>query len=262
MTQTPLDRAHAAMENAPDDDAARLTFYDNLAGAELFLLLKSEPGEDAVEPDVFHVGDGSYVLTFDLEERLSGFTGAPAPYAAVSGRSLVAMLAGQGIGIGLNLEVAPSSILLPSSAIDWLAETLRAGPVEAGARPVEIKAPHSIPESLLRRLDAKLATAVGLARSACLVSVVYEGGRRGHLLGIVDAVPGAEPALSRAISEALVFSGLDAGELDVGFFRYDDPVVARLERVGLRFDLPDPVTPGKRHVAAPGMDPDRPPKLR
>jgi hypothetical protein len=44
------------------------------------------------------------------------------------------------------------------------------------------------------------------------------------------------------------------------FVRATDPVTARLEKVGLRFDLPQlqrPVSPG-----APGSDPARPPKLR
>jgi len=41
---TPLDQAHDAMENAPADDAARLRFYDRLAGTELFFLLASHAG--------------------------------------------------------------------------------------------------------------------------------------------------------------------------------------------------------------------------
>ena len=38
--ETPLDAAHAAMEAAPEDDAARLRFYERLADSELFLLLR------------------------------------------------------------------------------------------------------------------------------------------------------------------------------------------------------------------------------
>ncbi len=39
---TPLDTAHAAMEAAPADDAARLRFYERLADSEMFLLLSEE----------------------------------------------------------------------------------------------------------------------------------------------------------------------------------------------------------------------------
>jgi hypothetical protein len=80
------------------------------------------------------------------------------------------------------------------------------------------------------------------------------------MLAFVDAVPGAEAALAGAVREALVFSGLEAGELDVAFLASADAAVAAMGRVGLRFDLPAPELP--EGPAAPGMDPARPPKLR
>jgi hypothetical protein len=66
--------------------------------------------------------------------------------------------------------------------------------------------------------------------------------------------------LARAMNEALVFSGIEAGELDVVFLASGDTAAKAMARVGLRFDLPVPEAP----VApdAPGMDPSRPPKLR
>lgn len=237
MTETPLDRAHAAMQAAPDNDAARMAFYNRLAEAELFLLLAAEPAGDRIEPALFEVEDGRFALLFDTDERLGGFTGGPAPYAALSGRAVAAMLAGQGIGVGLNLGVAASEILLPADAIGWLAETLRAGPTETEARPIEINPPAGIPQGLLSAIDAKLSAAAGLARYAYLVAVTYAPARPGHLLAFIDAPAGAEPALSRAVAEALIFSGLEAGEIDVGFFAASDPVAARLAKVGLRFDI-------------------------
>ncbi len=260
MTETPLDAAHAAMDAAPDDDAARLRFYDRLAGAELLLLLAAEPDGDAVTPEVFEVEGASFVLVFDTEERLSAFTGRISPYAALSGRALAEMLAGQGVGLALNPDVAPSSFLMPADAVAWLAETLGERPAEVEARPTRVFAPGGLPDVLLTALDAKLASAGGLARHAWLAGVAYDGGREGHVLAFVDTLPGAEPGLARAVGEALTFSGIEAGELDVAFFRASDPVMARLAKVGLRFDIPEPeAAPGP---AAPGMDPDRPPRLR
>lgn len=261
MTQTALDKAFAAMDAAPGDDAARLRFYDRLAGAELFLMLTREAEEDRIDPEVFEVEDQSFVLAFDLEERLSAFAGRPVPYVALSGRALAGMLAGQGIGLALNIEVAPSAQLLPAEAMAWLAETLGHAPQQAEARPEQVLPPR-IPEALVTALDAKLATAAGLARKAYLAQVVYEGGGRGHLLGVTGALPGAEAALAGAINEALVFSGLEAGALDVTFIRDDDPLAAELARVALRFDLPEPEAPREYRPLAPGMDPDAPPKLR
>ncbi len=235
MTETPLDRAHAGMRDG--GEAARLRFFDRLAEAELFLLLRAEPQGARIDPELFDTADGRFVLAFDTEDRLTAFTGAASPYAALSGRALAAMLAGQGAGLGLNLG-APSQELLAASAVDWLADTLGTGPAETAARPTEIAAPAGVPEALLRALDAKLAGAAGLARLAYLVSATYAPARPGHLLAFIDAEQGAEPALARAISEALIFSGLEAGELDVGFFRASDTMAARLARVGLRIELP------------------------
>jgi hypothetical protein len=95
---------------------------------------------------------------------------------------------------------------------------------------------------------------------AYLVGVTYESGARGHMLGFVGAVPEAQGALARAVSEVLVFSGLEAALLDVAFFDASDPAAARLARCGLRFDMPEP--PDVVQRPAPGSDPDKPPILR
>ncbi len=62
---TPLDDAFAAMEAAPQDDAARLRFYERLADSELFLLLKKEAEGEVLDPEVFELTDASFVLVFD-----------------------------------------------------------------------------------------------------------------------------------------------------------------------------------------------------
>lgn len=256
---TDLDNAHAAMLADEGSDTLRLQFFERLADTELFLLLTKEPDGDHVDPEVFEVEDQSFVLVFDRPERLTEFTGAISPYAAMSGRMLSQLLTGQGIGLGLNLDVAPSSMLIPPEALSWLVDTLQNGPAEEQDRISEIASPVGLPEQLIQGLDRKLATARGLARSAYLVKVTYEAGRNGHLLAIVDAIPGAEDALASAIGEALTFSGIEAGSLDVSFFKSTEEVTAKFAQYGLRFDLPQPEA---AHVpGAPGMDPDMPPKL-
>ncbi|MCU0854128.1 MAG: SseB family protein [Rhodobacteraceae bacterium] len=234
MTETPLDRSHAAMEAAPEAEVPRLRFFDALAGAELFLLLEAEAEGEAITPRLFP--------------------------AAVSGRALAPMLAGAGLGLALNPEVAPSATFLPPEAMRWLAETLAERPAEVEARPVAVSPPDGLPEALLAAIDAKLATATGLARHAWLAAVAYGDGREGHLLAFVDALEGAEAGLARAMGEALTFSGVEAGEIDVAFFRASDPVMARIAKVGLRFDIPAPDQ--AQAPSAPGMDPARPPRLR
>ncbi len=261
---TPLDEAHAAMQADPANDEARLAFYERLAGSELFLMLKEEPKDDAesVSPELFEFEEASFVLVFDREERLVAFTGVSTPYVALSGRAVSGMLEGQGIGLGFNLDVAPSAILLPPEAVTWLNDTLGNAPNPVNARISTLHPPTGLPEQLVTSLDARLASAMGLATSAYLAGVTYEDGARGHLLGFVDAMPNAQDALAQFAAEALTFSGIEAGAMDIAFFQMSDPVTERLGRVGLRFDLPSMQETVTQSRPAPGMDPENPPKLK
>jgi hypothetical protein len=187
---TLLDAAHAAVSADPQNDALRLRFYERLADGEMILLLEREVEGDQVTPRVFPLEGGPVVLIFDREERLSAFSGGIAPYAALPGRVIAGMLKGQGIGLGVNLGVAPSSMLLPPEALDWLAMALETGPQVAEGKPEAFHAPKGLPEALLTGLDAKLARAAGLASGALLAGVTYADGRRGHMLAFLDAAPG------------------------------------------------------------------------
>ena len=260
MTETtPLDDAHAAMMAAEDDDAARLRFYERVADVELYLLLEDEPDDDQVSPVIY---EDAYVLVFDRAVRLAAYAGGAAPYVALSGRAIAGMLTDQPLGMAVNIGVAPSEILLPAGAVAWLRDTLaqEAGKVEA--RIDRVLPPRGLPETLIAAIDAKLATATGMAAGAFLVGVEYRGGGRGHLLAFVGAIPRAQDALVRAASEALTFSGIEAGALDVGFFGPADPVVERLSRVGLRFDLPQGEGLQNTPRMPPGSDPAKPPILK
>ncbi|SHI78175.1 SseB family protein [Wenxinia saemankumensis] len=257
MTETtPLDEAHAAMQAAPEDDALRLRYWERFAETPLSLLLEAEATGDDIAPRLIEEEGVPYLLAFDREDRLAEFAGAPAPTAGLSGRGLAEMLAGQGVGVALN-PGAPSQMLVPPDALTWLAATLGQGPAEAEARPVALHPPGQVPDALTEALGRRLAGAAGLARAAWLAGVEWDGGGRGHLLAVTGARPGAEPALAAAVNEALTFSGLEAGALDVVFLPESDPMLARLDRVGLRFDIPDPPRP-----RPPGRDPGTPPRLR
>ncbi len=264
MTETtPLDMAHAAMQAAPAEDAARLRFYHCLGDSELYLLLTEEARGETLSPELFDLAQGRFVLAFDGAARLAQFAGRPAPYAALSGRALARMLAAQEIGIGLNLDVAPSSILIPPEAMVWLAATLDHAPQQVVSGIRSVAAPGDLPPALLSALRDKLGLAAGLARTAYLGRATHRDGSRGHLLAFVDAPEPGQAALAQAVAEALSFSGVEAGGLDVGFFASGDAIVAPLARHGLRIDLPQPrqtAPAGPR--AAPGRDPDRPPILR
>ncbi|WP_273689407.1 SseB family protein [Ketogulonicigenium vulgare] len=260
-----LDQAHAQMQAAPDDDARRLQFYAVLADSALFLMLEGEPEGESVTPAVFNVAGVDYILVFDSEARLAAFAGGAVPYAGLAGRGLVEMIAGQGIGLGVNLDSAPSSMMIGPEGVDWLADTLAAQPESDFGRPRKIAAPAQMPPGLMQALTARLTHAGVLARAAWLAAIEYDTGARGHMLAFVDADPAAQPQLASAVREALVFSGVEAAALDVAFVdsSKDSSFVARLN-VGQAIPLgvpQQPLTP-KSKTAGPGMDPDRPPILR
>ncbi len=279
---TPLDQAFAAMQADPEDDAARLRYYDRLADTDLCLLLSEEAGPRSVTPQVFDLEGGRFVLVFDGDERLAGFVGAASPYAALPGRVIAGLLQGRGIGMGINLE-GSSSLLMPAEAVTWLAEVLARVPDEVEALPEQVRAlAGSIPDMVIAALTEKLAHRAGLAQAALLVAVDYAGGRPGHMLAFVGTRPGARAALAKAVGEALTFSGVDAGEIDVGFVAESDAILPALLRHGLAFDIARDAandmagdtagdTAGKSADTsaiepaarpAPGTDPEKPPILR
>ncbi len=272
--QTILDRRHAAMQASPEDDAARLAFYGALADAELFLLLEHEPeGRRALSPEILDLEGTRFVLAFDREERLTDFssppgeTATPAPYAALPGRVIAGMLAGQGIGMGLNLGVAPSSILIPAEAMDWLQATLSQPPQTAQAA-IEAFAPpgDAAGAGLIAALTGKLATAGAMpGAQAWLARARFAAPEAEATTGLVLAligIPGAaHDKLARAAQEALVFSGQEVGGFDTLFLEADSPAARQIAATGLAIPLPRP-SPGSTSRPAPGSDPNKPPNLR
>jgi hypothetical protein len=258
---TELDQAYAAMQV---DDAAGLRFYQLLADATLYLLLDAEVEGEVVKPKVISLQAGEVLLAFDREERLAEFAGGPQAYAALPGRIIAQQMAEQGgLSLGLNIGTgAPSETLLPPEALVWLVEMLGAGPEAGEARPEMFMPASGLPPALITALEQAMAAASGLAAAGLLAGVRYAGGQVGHVFAFVNAAAAAEPALARAVNEALVFSGIEAGQLDVTFLQDGDAALEALARVARVFEVPERVVETAFAPVAPGMDPAAPPKLR
>ena len=151
---------------------------------------------------------------------------------------------------------------MPPEALAHLLSLLDVAPQETAARPVGFAAPD-LPAPLAAALAQALGAASGLAAGAVLAGVAYDSGARGHMLAIIGADAAAEPALARAVAEALAFAGLEAAALDVTFLHPDDPALGPMAAVGQAFAIkaPEAATPAPM-PAAPGTDPSRPPRLR
>jgi hypothetical protein len=238
MPETPLARAAKLFLSRPEDDSARLRLYEVLSGAELVLPLQGEVEGEDVTPETVEVGGVAHVVAHD---SVSAFAGAaPRPTATLSGLALAQMLDGQGVGVALRLEGLADPLMVAPEALDWLARNLGAGPSRVEARPVALHPPKGLPATLLTALDRRLAQGEGLARAAWLAAVDWSDGSRGHLLAFVGARPGAEEPLAAGINAAVALSGAEEVRLDVTFLPEGDPVIGRIAKVGLRFDLEDP----------------------
>ena len=254
-----LDAAHQAMDNGGEAEA--LAFWRAFADAELFLVLEEEASGERVSPRVFDLSSGPLLLVFDSEERLATLSPDPVPYAALPGRVIAAQLQGQGLGLGLNLgSGAASETILPPASVDWLAEVLaQAAPQETSARIAAMGRPQLPPG-----LGGTLAALLPPGSLGALAAVEYEGGGRGHAFAVAGLDPAREEVFARAVTEVLAFSGLDAASLDVIFVGPDAPVLQALARAGQGFAGPEPQRAEQPQApgAAPGMDPQKPPKLR
>jgi len=109
-------------------------------------------------------------------------------------------------------------------------------------------------------LARKLDGLADLAEAAFLVEAGYTDGIRNRLLVIVGAEEQAAPAIAVAISEAVAFSGLEQGALDVTFAEAGSRIADQAEAVGHALELTSraAVMGGP---SAPGMNPDKPPRL-
>ncbi|PYE83748.1 SseB family protein [Pseudoroseicyclus aestuarii] len=249
--ETELSRLHAAAAADQGDEAARLAFLGRLADADLFLLLEAEAGGESIEPVLGEADGQAYALAFDTEEALSTHVGAGADHAAMPGRTLATMLAEAGIGLALNGRAEPEALIAPET-LEWLVTTLAQAPERAEARPTELRGPGEIPEVLQIALEQALGTTGALAQGAVLARAVYEDGGEGLLLAILDPAPGAEQPLAAAVGEAMAFTGLPEGVLDVTFLASRSDLAQRFMRVGLRFsrarkaDGPAPEAPAER----------------
>ena len=269
---TALDLAHAAMVHDLDDDRARLGFYGTLADTELFLVLEEEPhGSANLRPEILDLDGAPYALVFDREERLTDFAremnltrGQATPYAALPGRVIAGMLAGMKaaprIGLGVNLGVAPSSILIPAEAMDWLSTALAQEPERASARPVGFSAPAN-PEHLARALTTKLEGRAGLG--AWLVEAQFDDGSQALTLAFIGAAPHEFQALARAAQEAAAFGAGGVAQFATIHLGAEHPQAAAIIAAGYEVALPAPAPkPDPAPPAPPGSDPNKPPNLR
>lgn len=258
---TRLDDLALKMQSGQEDAALR--FYQSLADTDLILLLD---GSQALRPKVFDLSDGPMILAYDLEERLSSTHGA-AGYAALPGRVLAQQMLGQGLSLGLNLgSDAPSEMVLPPDALRWLCDMLDRQVAVAETQAIGFVASRSR-QTLRDSLEFALAGAGGLILAAGQVAVTARDGTGAlvaqEIVVIFGAPEAAEEPLARAVSEAASFAGLAADAVAVQFLPEVGAMPGGMAGVIRMLDLPKAQEPPNQTPGmAPGLDPERPPRLR
>jgi hypothetical protein len=83
---------------------------------------------------------------------------------------------------------------------------------------------------------------------------------------VIDAKETAQEPIAGAVSEALIFSGVEMGEIDVTFVTAKDPIVSLLLEHAYVFEpartIADVQSPAQTVTSPPGLDPAHPPRLR
>jgi hypothetical protein len=250
---TALDRAFEQMQAAPDDTQLRRAYYTKLALSEVFVPL--EEGSDnaplLIESDGLH-----YALAFDSEARLAAFFEAGQSRAVMSGRALARGLIGAQTGIGLNLGVADTAMLIPPEAIEWVTGFETSISVDM-SRIVSIE-PAQFSEKTLAALDTFFATLEGAAQVVHCATGIDEANARASLFVFENANPSLHAGITQQLAQSLAM--LEGIENAVVVFDPQDALLTRLHKVALSIALPEPRV--QLQPAIPGSDPSKPPKLR
>ncbi len=260
---TPLHAAFDRYAVAPDHPGRRVAFLGAFLRAELFMVLQGAAVGDTVEPVVQTVQGGQAVVVFDTLDALAGFAGGQADQITLSGRTLVEMVAGQSLGCVINPGAGDWSYLIDPQTLDWLHDHLDVAP-DAAVPSLDALEPATLADlNLVEALDTTLPACRDRADHAIVVQAKVQARQDDQpqlVVFFVDAVDGAEGALSQIIQDMVTFSGTDLPPLAVGFAATGTGLHDRLSAIGLRMDIPQ--TPKPEPLGAPGSDPDSPPILR
>lgn len=258
--ETDLDRAGRLAQRDPDSAEAQLLAFDLLLRSELFVLLEDDDPGSAVTPVIFPLQPEPAIVAFDTEERLTGFAGGPAAYAALPGRALIDAIVGQEVALALNIDREDCALHLGAATLTWIADTMAvATPAPARLEDLEsVTPPGPLDERFLASIGGRIATDSGLIGGAILT----ETARKSLLLALIDVAGEAQEAVARHVAEAVALWGERVPAVDYVFLSEGDPRLGPLRRNGIEIEIPRAPEPTVQTLSVPGSDPSKPPKLR
>ena len=251
--ETALD---LAFERARADEDETAGFYDALFATTVYLPIRGAYDEDgnesdddasSIEPLFFEVEDEPTLLIFDTEERLARWAAEPMHYVGLPGHAFFRMFEG-GQQVGVNISVAPSSVLIPSDVVGWLHERAVQAPeaedVPAGAA-LDVTPPPALPPEAVARITARLAGLRSEVHEAVLFSLAIDAADdeedRRVVLGVALTEGGVDD--SEAVAAALAETTRGAFEnkrpFEVAILDPASPLMETARRVGQRLPIVD-----------------------
>ena len=247
--QTTLD---AAFLEAQRDPAASPRFFDELMATLLYMPVHEEPeetesGGQSISPIIFEVEDEETILVFDSEERVADWATEPVNYVGLPGATIFEMFDGRE-QVGLNLGVAPSSLIITRENVAWLhdraVEATEAEEIPAGAN-LRVEPPADAPREAVAALTSRLAGFRAEVQEATLfrLFVEGEGGRESSRLVLalsptpIGAHRAEEVAAALAKTARAAFS--IAEPLEVTILHPGSELMEKARSVGLRLPIID-----------------------
>ena len=246
MPNTNIDRAHAAMTAGGETEL--ISFYRSVADSELHIILEEANPTEVAEPRLQMLDGSQYVLAVDQKDRIFGLAGEGAPTSRIYGRDLFNLIRGRGIHVAINIGVAPSEMVIPDHAIDWICEMLdddeekaldpavasaaeKLVPATQNGKFKALLAPHNIPDTLLVMLNEKLHHVAKFIDTALLLRAEYVDRPSGFVIAFSGVEEAHREIVTVSVTEALVAARRNDLVLDIVFLQEDDPSLVRLSRL-------------------------------
>ncbi|MBM3611998.1 MAG: hypothetical protein FJX19_03380 [Alphaproteobacteria bacterium] len=247
----PLDRAHAAMVAAPEDEAARRAYLALLVGHEFLVALKDEGAGATVEPECVELDGTTFVIAHDGDARLTaGRKGAVARLAA-TGAEIARLIAPQVLGLIVNPGAPEVAFVLDPDGVRWLAAEAGTRPEANAHRLGDFGRPSGVSAQTLAALDARLAGAGGLVRRAALAGARDAEGAPTLVLALAGVPVDAEAALAEGLGALMRLAGAGGARADILFLPEEGPEFAAIAAAGLVFEPPAPTAPPPPGTAGP-----------
>ena len=180
--KTSLDYAFIQAQSAEDTGSIQ-DFYNIFVNQVFYLLLEDIEGNQeldsqVINPRLISVEGHETALIFDTEERMAEFIDTPSDFVTLTGEALVNMVVNKDIQIGLNLGVAPSSLIIDATILKsiWTDIQKTVEVIESSnLENLSVSPPFLASEILIKSLHIHLELWRDTLKEALLVQAILRG---------------------------------------------------------------------------------------